>query len=210
MYAIRSYYVFDITKHYNANIALKESEMLIASMAESLPVGIFRTNEYGETIFVNKAWINLTGVDGTKITNWLDHVHPDDAALVKNDWELVQSQKRSSRIKYRFVRADGSVIWVVGEIKPIFNYANDFVGYIGSLTDISELKYTKGSLEKERALLQTIINEAPFCIYIKDKDCRKIMTNNVGLPNIQVSESDIVITSYSIHYTKLYDEAFAL
>ena len=44
---------------------------------------------------------------------------------------------------YRFLRPDGTVVWVMGQSTPEMNSENEIVGYVGTITDISERKQTE-------------------------------------------------------------------
>ena len=83
-----------------------------------------------------------------------------------------------------------------GEIFPkIVNlYPGQYMGenvIIALAKDISDIKHHEAEISAERSLLQTIINSAPFEIYVKDLDRKKIMTNNRGIPELGIKADDL-------------------
>ena len=130
----------DISKRFEAEEQLKESRQLFETLARMAPVGIFRTNEYGKTTYVNPRWSALTGLSFTEALQnmYMDAIHPEDKKDRAKEWEYAVKHKIPVISEYRFVRPDGSVIWVQGQAIPE-TVGEHVKGYIGTLTDITEL-----------------------------------------------------------------------
>jgi PAS domain S-box-containing protein len=133
--------VEDITERKKAESELQISQHLFQTLAEVSPVGIFRTTNDGETIYVNPSWSKLSGLslEEAKGSKWLDAVHPEDRAKVIDNWKFNISSIKQSNAEYRFLRKDKSVVWVMGNAVPeLIN--NEINGYIGTITDITRIK----------------------------------------------------------------------
>ncbi|MFC0878161.1 PAS domain S-box protein [Saccharicrinis sp. FJH2] len=83
-----------------------------------------------------------------------------------------------------------------GEIFPklVRLYPGQYMGeqvIIALANDISEIKRHEEEIKADRNLLQTIINSAPFEIYVKDLNRKKIMSNNQGIPELGLKASDL-------------------
>ena len=78
------------------------------------PVGIFQTDTDGARTFVNDRWCELAGMrrDRALGEGWLAAVHPDDRARVENEWSTAVDERRDFALEYRFLRPDGTVVWV--------------------------------------------------------------------------------------------------
>lgn len=63
---------------------------------------------------------------------------------------------------------------------------------IGFVRNISERKSAEEKLISERMMLRTLINNLPDAIYVKDKECRKIVANSFDLVNIGVHDESEV------------------
>lgn len=149
----------DITAHKKAEKELKESEERYHNLARVSPVGIFRTDVNGATTYVNPTWSRISGLSSEDAMDdkWLKAVHPDDRATLQRNWELAASGKESSLADYRFIKPDGSIAYVIGQAVPEYNTDGEVIGYIGSITDITERKKVDEALQKsheaERAAL---------------------------------------------------------
>jgi len=130
----------DITKHKQTQEALRESEHRYATLTQAAPVAIFRLDVVGNCIYVNDRWSEMTGkpVQAALGTGYVDSIHPEDRDRLVSQWHQVLGQRKTYRNEGRFGRADGSVIWFYLQIIPETDPNNNLIGYVGTLTDISE------------------------------------------------------------------------
>lgn len=130
----------DISKRFQAEEQLRESRQLFETLARMAPVGIFRTNETGDTTFVNPRWSSLTGLSFSEAlqNKYVEAIHPSDREERIKEWYYAVKNKIPVISEYRFVRPDGSVIWVQGQAIPE-TVDGHVRGYIGTITDITEL-----------------------------------------------------------------------
>ncbi len=64
---------------------------------------------------------------------------------------------------------------------------------IGIDRDVTEQKQIQQTLQKERILLRTLIDNLPDGIYVKDAECRKTLSNKADLMNMgKVSEEEVL------------------
>ncbi len=146
--------VEDITEKKIAEDALKASQQLFHTLALVSPVGIFRTDPSGYTTYVNPRWSELSGIPFEEALGygWLRGVHPDDIDRIQNNWRETCDKKVDSLAHYRFIKPDGSVVWVMGNSVPeVVDGEN--IGYVGTITDITQIKLFEESLlvSKEKA-----------------------------------------------------------
>ena len=68
--------------------------------------------------------------------------------------------QKPSFADYRFLRPDGTVAWVMGQASPEMNSENQIVGYVGTITDITERKRAeeviRASLAEKEVLLKEV------------------------------------------------------
>ncbi len=134
---------------------LQLSEIKYNTLANISPVGIFFTRPDGFTVYVNPKWCEISGMTQEKALayGWLEAVHPDDRPLIGNDWDKAVNKKSVSYAEYRFLKTDGSCSWVLGQAVPELNEAGEIIGYVGTITDITDLKLYESELNiaKEKA-----------------------------------------------------------
>lgn len=132
----------DVTELKRAEDTIRESEHHYQTLAEVSPVGIFRTDPTGATTYVNPRWCEISGMAAQEAmgNGWLEIVHPEDRHLVSGGWnEKVQTGSEST-CEYRFLKPDGKTVWVYGQATPEYNAEKQLIGYVGTITDITDRK----------------------------------------------------------------------
>ena len=73
------------------------------------------------------------------------------------NWNKSTHLQNTSSADYRFVHPDGSIVWVIGQAVPEIDSNGQVVGYVGTITDITERKQVEAALQRsiasERAAL---------------------------------------------------------
>lgn len=157
-----------------------ESEKRYYTLTEVAPVGIFRTNTSGDTTFVNPSWCEISGLSFDQAIGygWLDAVHEEDRKGILNGWKNSSYIGEKSLSEYRFIRPDGSIAWVMGQAIPERNEKNEIIGYIGTITDISQRKKVENLILKEKQLSETVINNLPGIFYLYDESGKFLKWND--------------------------------
>lgn len=131
-----------------AQLAL--SNQRYANLTQLSPVGIFGTSVTGECLYVNDRWCEITGLTpaGVAAQGWDSTLHPDDRERVFAAWTQTLQCHTPFQLEYRFQRADGKLTWVFGQAIPETNQTGEIVGYIGTITDISDRKANEAELQR--------------------------------------------------------------
>ena len=144
-----SVYFRDITERKRAEEALRESEERFRNMANHAPVIIWVTEPNGSCTFVSQTWHALTGQtqETGRGFGWAECVHPDDRARALEIFFAANERREPFRHEYRIRSKSGEFRWATGSAMPRFNSQGEFLGYIGSLIDITESKRAAQALE---------------------------------------------------------------
>jgi len=151
----------DITERKLADDALITSQRLFQSLATSSPVGIFRTDEQGLTTYVNPKWCQLSGMARTDAIGdgWFNAVYPEDRKELAANWKESALHEGISVSKYRFLHPNGKIVYVKGQAVPEYDESNRMIGYVGTVTDITEQVLASQVLEKaHNDLVETLEN----------------------------------------------------
>ena len=129
-------------EHKEAIRQLTKSEQRYQTLANISPVGIFRTDADGATTYVNPTWSRMSGLPAAKAMgdDWLQAVHPEDRDRIIENWKLAAGKSNKNTADYRFIHPDGSIVWVIGQAVPEINADGKIIGYVGTITDITERK----------------------------------------------------------------------
>lgn len=160
-------------------LLLQTSERRYQTLTEVSPVGIFHTDINGNTTYVNPAWCRISGMPYDKAlgNGWFEAVHHEDRAILSQSWQKATKSHQPSLSEYRFVRPDGSIVWVMGQAIPQRNADNEVISYVGTTTDITERKKAEEEIEKEKFFSESIINSLPGILYLYDENGKFIKWN---------------------------------
>ena len=170
----------NITARKRARRELQESEERYQSLARVSPVGIFRTDEKGATTYVNPSWCRISGmaVEEALGDGWLNAVHPDDREGLIQDWRETSRLARASFADYRLVRPNGAVVWVMGQAIPETNAEGEVVGYIGTITDITERKRAEEALRESEERYRQLVEMESDALLLIDNETGRILEVN--------------------------------
>ncbi len=161
------------TKHLEqANAELRESEQRYHTLARISPVGIFRADPNGATTYVNPKWCSISGLSADQALGegWLEAVHPDDKEKLSKGWQESTRLHKPSFSDYRFVRPDGTIAWVMGQAVPEMNSEDQIIGYVGTITDITERKQAEEEISKLNAKLEMRVQERTAQLQAANKE----------------------------------------
>lgn len=140
---------------------LQKSEQRYMTLAELAPVGIFRANLRGECIYANERCDQIAGVSLENLMGWewLRGVHPEDRDRVLHHWQQAIRHHHLYQLEYRFVSGNGQITWVYAQAVAERTLQGEVVGYVGTLTDISDRKHVEEQLQTFNQILETTVAE---------------------------------------------------
>ncbi len=155
-------FVADITERRRSEERLRESEERFRNMADNAPVMVWITEPDGACSYLSKSWYAFTGQ--TPETGlgfgWADAVHPDDRAATKRAFAAANEGRTIFRIDYRLRRANGSYRWMIDSAAPRLGSGGEFLGFIGSVIDITERKEAEEALRLSEDRLRLALESA--------------------------------------------------
>jgi PAS domain S-box-containing protein len=135
---------------------LTASEMRFREMANHAPVMVWLTEPDESCSFLSRSWYEFTGqTSATGLgCGWIDAVHSDDRGMIEEMVRTRRERREAFRVEYRLRRHDGVYKWVTDAAGPRFGHDGGFLGYIGSVIDISERKEAELALAERNAQLE--------------------------------------------------------
>ena len=142
----------DISQIKLTEQALHESEERFKAMADAAPVAIHVTDTEPKTIYVNKGWLDYTGLDYEESMGlqWQSAIHPDDVKSYIEAFLDAFTQREPFRFETRIRKANGDFGWMLTTGVPRYTSDGQFLGYIGTGIDITDRKQAEAFLEQAK------------------------------------------------------------
>jgi diguanylate cyclase (GGDEF)-like protein/PAS domain S-box-containing protein len=143
-----------------------------STILDAVPAGIFETDADGQGRFVNRSFLEYTGLSAEAAagSGWVDAIHPADRERVVDEWLKAVAASREIAIEFRFLRPDGTMKWVAGQAGPIRAANGQVTGYIGTVTDVTAVVEERHEQREERRFVDAVLEIAGalFCVFDGD------------------------------------------
>ncbi|MCW7540832.1 response regulator [Aquabacterium sp. A7-Y] len=131
-----------------AGDALGESEARFRQLADHAPMMVWLSESDGRCSYLSRSWTEFTGQempDGLGL-GWQQMVHPEDRERVERLFAEHSARHEAFRTEYRLRRRDGHHAWVLNAAQPRYDGSARWLGYVGSVQDISDRKQAEETL----------------------------------------------------------------
>ena len=150
--------ILDLTDYQETRKTLRQLERRHQTLVEHSPVGIFYADRRGKCSYINRRGLDMLGMaqDSALGDGWLAAVHYEDRPRVEASWRHACEAHFPFKEDFRFDRGNGSLAWVMGEAVPERDDAGEAIGYIGTLSEITDRIAVEESLRRNEEHLQYI------------------------------------------------------
>ncbi len=172
----------DITKRKQAEAALIQSENQFRAIFELASIGIAQADSStGQFVRVNQKMCEITGYAAEELLGLRvrDITHPDDR---HDDVDLFQRVVRGEdtdyRLEKRYVRKDGSVVWVNVNMTVIRDDRGRPIRTVATIEDITERRRADEALRQSEALFRSYFELPLIGIAMSSTEKRWIQVND--------------------------------
>jgi len=180
--------LYDVTEHTRAEEALNWEQHLFNSLFDTTPDNIYFKDINSCFIRINSPMAKRFGLDdpqealGKTDFDFFDEEHARPA--FEDEQQIIATGEPVINKEEKEVWPDGYITWVSTTKLPLCDKAGNIIGIMGISRDVTDRKQAEETIEKERSLLRTLIDNLPTGIFVKDKEYRKIIANPVHVNEV--------------------------
>jgi PAS domain S-box-containing protein len=137
------------TDIHERKLAAEERDAQLRSLAEAVPMIVWRARPDGSADYFNSRWTELTGLTPAESADagWLEALHPDDATATATAWKRAVRSRRPYEMESRFRDArHGGYRWFLARCVPQFDATGQVTCWLGSCMDIDDRKRSEANL----------------------------------------------------------------
>ena len=146
----------DVTLQHRAQDALRESEDRMRVLVEGVPQLVWRSDSRGHLTWSSPQWHRYTGLSEleSRDSGWMRAVHPDDRGQFANAW-YEGANAHFFEVECRIRNLDQpDYHWFRGRATPILDAQGRVAEWLGTFTDVNDLRTLQGRQEVLLAELQ--------------------------------------------------------
>jgi PAS domain S-box-containing protein len=135
--------------------SLQQSEDRLRLVIDTIPAHVWSTRPDGSVDFVNRRWLETTGLSMEDALgwDWGSVVHPDDLARYVDEWRAALAAGEPTESEVRLRRADGKYRWWLTRNVPLRDEFGNIVNWYGTAIDIEERHRAEDALRRSEAYL---------------------------------------------------------
>mgnify|MGYP000221122399 CR=1 FL=1 len=144
---------------------------------ESAPVGVSvadATDPETPIVSVNERFEELTGYEESACVGrncrFLQGEDTDEAPIAEMRRAIEAGE--STTVELRNYRADGTEFWNRVRLSPVEDDDGEVTHYVGFQEDVTERVEREAELERQTSLLDSIFEQVPIHLYVKDREGR--------------------------------------
>lgn len=121
-----------------ANAALHQSEDRLRRVIDTIPGLVFTSSPEGHFDYLNKRWLDYTGMSLEESTDWgwQAAIHPDDLPGLTRYWKALLQAGVPGKYESRMKGADGQYRWFLSRAVPYRNETGEIIKWYGTKVDI--------------------------------------------------------------------------
>jgi len=132
---------------------LQSSEDRLRLVIDTIPAYVWSTAPDGSVDFINRRWLESTGLSEENAWNWRSAVHPDDLPRYVDELQRALAAGEPMESEARLRQADGEYHWFLIRNVPLRDESGKIVKWYGTSIDIEDRKQAEDALRQSQAYL---------------------------------------------------------
>ncbi len=200
--------ITDITERKKAEEALRESQQMLLTVLDTIPVAVFWKDRESVYMGGNKEWLKAAGLTSSEeVVGKSDYDLPWEKSQAngfrEDDKRVMEAGVPVFNIIERYLRADGTQRWARTNKVPIRDRLGGVVGLLGTYEDITERKKAEDALRSSEDLYKTLAEHTSVGIWQIDRNEVTIFMNRVMCEMLEIdSPEELVGRTYHSFFTQ--------
>jgi PAS domain S-box-containing protein len=190
-------FVTDVTERRRAETAAYESERQIAEFANSIPALAWLADAEGSIFWFNHRWYEYTGTTADQMMGWgWQSVHdPKMLPSVIAVWESSIRSGKACELLFPIRGADGKFRTFLTRVIPLHDTRGKIVRWLGTNTDVDELRRVREELDAERNRFRTLVEQASDAFFVHDFQGRFVDVNRQACDSLGYTREELLTMS---------------
>jgi PAS domain S-box-containing protein len=151
---------------------LRASEGRLRAVFDQAAAGFARTDLTGRFVEVNDRYCTIVGRSREELLSlrMQDLTHPDDLTSNKPLFESVAVGGPPFEIEKRYLRPDGSMVWVRNSVSAVRSADNEIGGVLAVSIDLTQKRLAEAQLRESEARFRAIADASPALVWVNGTD----------------------------------------
>ncbi len=149
---------------------VRASEQRLAGILRQATVGVAQTDPSGRLVYVNERFAQMVGRPREELLRLRmdDITHADDLPRHRELYRRMQETGEDFVIEKRYLRPDGSAVWVQNSVYALESPAGDPEITVEVSLDITARREAESALRESEARFRNMADNAPVMIWVTD------------------------------------------
>lgn len=186
--------VTEINDRKQVEEALRESEERLRAIVNQATTGIVQSDLTGRIMLVNQKYCDITGYSREELLQkrMQDITHPDDLPRNVELFQRLETEGKGFAVEKRYIRKDGSEVWVDNSVSPIRNAAGQVQSAVAVVLDVSDRKQAETALHISEAKFRAVFEQMYQFMGLLTPDGTLLEVNQAPLTFANVEHSAVI------------------
>src|ERR1700736_5007472 len=173
---------------------LQSSEDRLRLVIDTIPAHVWSTRPDGSVDFINRPWLESTGLamEDALGWDWGSVVHPADLARYVDEWHAALAAGEPMESEARLRRADGKYRWWLIRNVPLRDELGNVAKWYGTAVDIEDRKRVEEALRQSEEQWRDVFENNPTMYFMVDAAGTVTAVNPFGAEQLGYTVKELV------------------
>jgi PAS domain S-box-containing protein len=172
---------------------LRATTAELQGIYDSSPLGVWRSDAQGRVVQANRRCEEICDIPEAGLIGegWVRAMHDEDRERVLAAWARACETGSPYESEFRLRRSDGSWVWLNSKSAPLLRMGK-VEGHVGTIEDVTARHEAAAAIERERRLLDSVLDAIPNPVYVKGGRHQWLRVNQAFAGLLGRSKEDLI------------------